>query len=40
MEVTGDSGANKLKNEVQEKLNAHFGPLVKNVWISDLVVQF
>jgi flagellar FliL protein len=41
MEVTGDSGANKLKSEVQEKLNAAFGgQLVQKVWISDLVVQF
>lgn len=40
MEVTGDSGSNKLKNEVQERLNARLGPVVKNVWISDLVVQF
>lgn len=41
MEVTGESGANKLKNEVQEKLNAALGgSLVQKVWISDLVVQF
>ncbi|HLO01858.1 MAG TPA: flagellar basal body-associated FliL family protein [Symbiobacteriaceae bacterium] len=41
MEVTGDSGANKLKNEVQEKLNAALGgSLIQKVWISDLVVQF
>lgn len=41
MEVTGDSGANKLKNEVQEKLNAALGgAFIQKVWISDLVVQF
>lgn len=41
MEVTGESGANKLKNEVQEKLNdALGGSLIQKVWISDLVVQF
>jgi flagellar basal body-associated protein FliL len=41
IEVTGESGANKLKSEVQEKLNAALGgPFVQKVWISDLVVQF
>jgi flagellar basal body-associated protein FliL len=41
MEVSGESGANKLKSEVQEKLNAALGgPYVQKVLISDRVVQF
>lgn len=41
MEVTGESGTNKLKNEVQERLNdALGGSLIQKVWVSDLVVQF
>jgi flagellar basal body-associated protein FliL len=41
IEVTGESGANKLKSEVQEKLNAALGgTFVQKVYISDLVVQF
>lgn len=41
MEVSGDSAMNKLKNEVQERLNELLGaPLIQKVWISDHVVQY
>jgi flagellar FliL protein len=41
MEVTGDAGANKLKSEIQEKLNGLLGGrYIQRVLVTDSAVQF
>jgi flagellar FliL protein len=41
MEVTGEAGANKLKSDIQEKLNGLLGGrYVQRVLMTDFTVQF